>query len=121
MSHPYKHTVIKHIRCLPCKRLILVRSVSTTQGADTPEDKAYQDRIVENFINNRSTVLGFYICPKCKHRATITDPPLCFVGEDGNLLRDDKGNLISKYPDEIDMDSVTFDRYGFARMERGSL
>lgn len=108
------HIVTKHIRCLPCKALILVRRVKTTQGADTPEDKAFQDRIVESHINHRSTVLGFYICPKCKKKATITDPPIVLFDEAGNILRDEKGDLISKYEDEIDMATIKYDRYGHA-------
>lgn len=109
------HIVTKHIRCLPCKALILVRRVRTTQGADTPEDKACQDRIVESHINNPSTVLGFYICPKCKQKTTITEPPIVLYGDDGNPLRDLDGNLISKYPDEIDQ-PIHYDRYGHAHL-----
>ena len=71
----YFHIVWKHIRCLPCNILIDVRKFSMTQGADTPEDKALQDHYIESRIKNSSTVLGFYICPKCKRRASIVDPP----------------------------------------------
>ena len=109
----YWHSVIKHIRCLPCNLLIAVKKYRTTQSADTPEDKAYQDQRIEHQINHR-TLLGFWICPKCKHKATITDPPLVFVGEDGHLIRDKKGKLISKYEDQLDMSKVSFDRYGHA-------
>ena len=71
----YFHIVWKHIKCVPCNILIDVRKFSTTQGADTPEDKALQDHYIESRIKNSSTVLGFYICPKCKCRADIVDPP----------------------------------------------
>ena len=42
----YFHIVWKHIKCLPCNILIDVRKFSTTQGADTPEDKALQDHYI---------------------------------------------------------------------------
>ena len=70
----YFHIVWKHIKCLPCDILIDVRKFSTTQGADTTEDKALQDRYIESRINNHQ-LLGFPICPKCKKKAAIVDPP----------------------------------------------
>ena len=70
----YFHIVIKHIRCLSCDILIDVRKFSTAQGADTPEDKALQDRYIESRINNHQ-LLGFPMCPKCKKKAAIVDPP----------------------------------------------
>ena len=107
----YWYIVIKHIRCLPCKRVIDVRKVRTTQGADTPEDKALQDRYIESHINSRQ---GFLICPKCKRKASITAPPIALYDSSGNALRDDTGKLITKYEDEIDMATVKWDRYGHA-------
>lgn len=71
----YWYIVIKHIKCPKCLKVLDVRKFRTTQGADTPEDKALQDRYIESKINSRSTVLGFYICPKCKCKAEIIDPP----------------------------------------------
>ena len=70
----YFHIVWKHIKCLPCNILIDVRKFSTTQGADTPEDKALQDHYIESRINNHQ-LLGFPMCPKCKKKAAIVDPP----------------------------------------------
>ena len=105
----YVHFVIKHIRCKPCDYVIDVRKFSMTA-----DDKELRDRVAESMINNRS-LLGFPICPKCKHKAQITDPPIVFVGEDGDLIRDADGNPVSKYTDQLDMSKVSFDGYGFAR------
>ena len=66
--------VIKWIKCIPCDYVIRVRTFKTTQGADTLEDKALQDKYIESKINN-GQLLGFHICPKCKKRASIIDPP----------------------------------------------
>ena len=71
----YWHIVIKWLKCPKCLKVLQVRKFSTTQGADTPEDKALQDKRIESRINNRSTVLGFHICPKCKCKVDIVDPP----------------------------------------------
>lgn len=109
----YWHIVYKHIRCIPCKNFIQVRKFRTTQGADTPEDKALQDRRIENRINNHQ-LLGFPICPKCKKKAAITDPPIVLYNEEGNAHRDESGNVISRYADQIDMATIKWDRYGHA-------
>ena len=70
----YFYIVWKHIRCIPCNLLLDVRKFSTTQGADTPEDKALQDHYILSPMRNQY-LLGFPICPKCKRRASIVDPP----------------------------------------------
>ena len=70
----YWYIVIKQIKCLPCDYVIDVKKFSTTQGADTPADKALQDTYIHSLINSRQ-LLGFPICPKCKKRASIVDPP----------------------------------------------
>ena len=68
------HIVGKVIRCLPCNLIITRRRFRTTQGADTPEDKALQDHYIESLIKSKvNSVLGFYTCPKCRRRATICD------------------------------------------------
>ena len=71
----YWHIVTKWIQCPKCLKVLQVRRFRTTQGADTPEDKALQDKRIESRINNRFTVLGFHICPKCKCKVDIVDPP----------------------------------------------
>lgn len=71
----YWHIVTKWLKCPKCLKVLQVRRSRTTQGADTPEDKALQDLYIESHINSQSTVLGFYICPKCKCKADIVDPP----------------------------------------------
>ena len=40
----YWHIVTKWLKCPKCLKVLQVRRFSTTQGADTPEDKALQDR-----------------------------------------------------------------------------
>ena len=64
------HIVIKHLKCLKCNIVIQARKVRTTQGADTPEDKALQDLQVGSFIKRKHGLPG---CPKCKRGATICD------------------------------------------------
>ena len=101
------HTVIKWIYCEPCEHLIKVKKYSTTQGADTPEDKAYQDRLIEAKINNH-TLLGFHICPKCKHKAIIIDP----IVDPLPPYQPDKAKVKANYEAILKMESIEPDTKG---------
>ena len=102
------HTITKHIRCIPCDRRIDVFRFRTTA-----ESKEMQDLYIENSINARQ-LLGFPVCPKCRKKATISDAPIALFDEEGNAHRDKRGRIIAKYPDQLDMATIKYDRYGHA-------
>ena len=103
----YFHSVIKWIYCEPCEHIIKVKKYRTTQGADTPEDKAYQDRLIEGKINNR-TLLGFHICPKCKQKASIIDP----IVDPLPPYQPDKAKVKANYDKILEMESIEPDSKG---------
>ena len=65
----YQQLVIKHIRCIPCNRLIDAKQFRTTET-----NKALQDERIEAKINSRH-LPGFPTCPTCKKKVVIVDPP----------------------------------------------
>ena len=71
----YFHIVWKHIKCLPCNILIDVRKFSMTQGAIPPRIRRCRITTSRAASRTHQPCLGFYICPKCKRRASIVDPP----------------------------------------------
>ena len=101
------HSVIKWIYCEPCKHLIKVRKFSTTQGADTPADKALQDTYIHSLINSRQ-LLGFPICPKCKKKASIIDP----IVDPLPPYQPDKAKVKANYDKILAMESIEPDTKG---------
>ena len=73
------HIVIKWIYCESCKYVIKVKKYRTTQGADTPKQKAAQDKLIERWIRGAGLSPhrkpGKFYCPKCRGEAQIVDPP----------------------------------------------
>ena len=99
----YQQLVIKHIRCIPCNRLIDAKQFRTTET-----NKALQDERIEAKINSRH-LPGFPTCPTCKKKVVIVDPPKPTPQAEKPIDREKAPSTISSPPEN---------GIGFARKRR---